>query len=180
MKAIFAAALAGLALSSCADTRHRMVVSVAEQRMVLLDEGKPVAQFPVSTSKFGLGSSGHSNFTPLGRHEVAEKIGGGQPLGMKFKNRVPTGEIVPVNAPGRDPIVTRILWLKGLEAQNQNTYSRYIYIHGTPEESKLGTPASYGCVRMRSVDVAWLYNQVGKGAKVDIVRGPAAPLIPPS
>lgn len=165
----------GLLLVSCADTRHRMIVSVAEQRMVLLDKGKPVATFPVSTSKFGLGSSGRSNFTPLGRHEIAKKIGGGQPLGMKFKSRKPTGEIVPVNAPGRDPIVTRILWLKGLEPQNRNTYSRYIYIHGTPEEYKIGTPASYGCVRMRSADVARLYDRVGPGAKVDIVRGTLPP-----
>jgi lipoprotein-anchoring transpeptidase ErfK/SrfK len=164
----------GLIFVSCADTRHRMIVSVAEQRMLLLDQGKPAATFAVSTSKFGLGSSGRSNFTPLGRHEIAKKIGGGQPLGMKFKSRKPTGEIVPVNAPGRDPIVTRILWLKGLEPQNRNTYSRYIYIHGTPEEFRLGTPASYGCVRMRSVDVAWLYDKVGTGAKVDIVAGPLA------
>lgn len=164
----------GLLLVSCADTRHRMIVSVAEQRMVVLDKGQPIANFPVSTSKFGLGSSGRSNFTPLGRHEIAKKIGGGQPSGMKFKSRKPTGEIVPVNAPGRDPIVTRILWLKGLEEQNRNTYSRYIYIHGTPEESRIGTPASYGCVRMRSVDVVWLYDKVGTGAKVDIVPGPLA------
>ena len=178
MKTIPGAVLAALFLSSCADTRHRMVVSVAEQRLVLLDDGKPMAQFPVSTSKFGLGSSGRTNFTPLGRHQVAKKIGGGQPLGMKFKSRRPTGEIVPVNAPGRDPIVTRILWLKGLEAQNRNTYSRYIYIHGTPEESKLGTPASFGCVRMRSADVAWLFDRIGNGAKVDIVQGPATSAIP--
>ena len=163
-----------LLLVSCADTRHRMIVSVAEQRMVVLAEGKPIAQFPVSTSKFGLGSSGRSNFTPLGRHAIAKKIGGGQPSGMKFKSRKPTGEIVPVNAPGRDPIVTRILWLKGLEGQNQNTRSRYIYIHGTPEEHRIGTPASYGCVRMRSADVIWLYDTVGKGAKVDILPGPIA------
>ena len=142
--------------------------------MVLLDEHEQIASFPVSTSKFGIGNTGHSYFTPLGRHEIAQKIGGGQALGMKFKSRVPTGEIVPVNAPGRDPIVTRILWLRGLEARNRNTYSRYIYIHGTPEEFRIGTPASYGCVRMRSKDVAWLYNRVGKGAKVDIVPGPAS------
>lgn len=178
MKLILTALLPALLFCSCADTRHRMVVSVAEQRMVLLEDGNPVAQFPVSTSKFGLGSSGRSNFTPLGRHAVAKKIGAGQPLGMKFKSRRPTGEIVPVNAPGRDPIVTRILWLKGLEEQNKNTWSRYIYIHGTPEEAKLGTPASYGCVRMRSADIAWLYDKVGKGARVDIVPGPLAPSAP--
>ena len=91
---------------------------------------------------------------------------------MKFKSRVPTGEIVPVNAPGRDPIVTRILWLSGLDPGNRNTYSRYIYIHGTPEEYKLGTAASYGCIRMSSRDVAWLYDEVGVGAKVEIYREP--------
>ena len=85
---------------------------------------------------------------------------------MKFKDRKPTGEIVPVNAPGRDPIVTRILWLKGLERQNANAFERMIYIHGTPEEARLGTPASYGCIRMRSVDVIALFNTVGRGARV--------------
>ena len=163
-----------LLFASCADTRHRMIVSVAEQRMVVLDDGKPIAQFPVSTSKFGLGSHGGSNFTPLGRHAIAKKIGSGEPAGMNFKSRKATGEIVPVNAPGREPLVTRILWLKGLEAQNQNSHSRYIYIHGTPEEHRIGTPASYGCVRMRSADVIWLYETVGKGAKVDILPGPIA------
>lgn len=157
-----------------------MIVSVAEQRMVVLDEGKVIGQFPVSTSKFGIGVAprGVKFYTPLGRHAVAKKIGGGQPLGMKFKSRKVTGEIVPVNAPGRDPIVTRILWLKGLEAHNKDTFRRYIYIHGTPEEAKLGTPASFGCVRMRSADVAWLYEVVGKGAKVDIVPGPVSSAAP--
>jgi lipoprotein-anchoring transpeptidase ErfK/SrfK len=98
--------------------------------------------------------------------EVAKKIGASAPLGMKFKSRQPTGEIVPVNAPGRDPIVTRILWLRGLERRNANAFSRMIYIHGTPEESKLGTPASYGCIRMRSKDIVQLFNMVGSGAKV--------------
>ncbi|MDB6069534.1 MAG: ErfK/YbiS/YcfS/YnhG family protein [Verrucomicrobiales bacterium] len=180
MKAFLLALLVAVLGSSCADTRHRMIVSVAEQRMVVLDEGKMIGQFPVSTSKFGVGVApdGVKYFTPLGRHAVAKKIGGGQPLGMKFKSRKATGEIVPVNAPGRDPIVTRILWLKGLEAQNKSTFGRYIYIHGTPEEAKLGKPASYGCVRMRSVDVAWLYDIVGKGARVDILLGPVSSAAP--
>ena len=91
---------------------------------------------------------------------------------MKFKSRRPTGEIVEPNAPGRDPIVTRILWLKGMEAQNKNTHSRCIYIHGTPEEWRIGTPASFGCVRMRSCDVIELFNIVGEGAVVDIVNRP--------
>jgi lipoprotein-anchoring transpeptidase ErfK/SrfK len=112
--------------------------------------------------------SNGSNGTPLGKHEVAKKIGGGQPSGMKFKSRRPTGEIVPPNAPGRDPIVSRILWLTGLERSNRNSYSRCIYIHGTAEEWRIGTPASYGCIRMRSKDVIQLYNTVGEGAAVDI------------
>ncbi len=96
---------------------------------------------------------------------------------MKFKNRKATGEIVAVNAPGRDPIVTRILRLKGLERQNANTFERTIYIHGTPEELKIGSPASYGCVRMRSRDVVQLFNTVGEGARVQISRDPLPPVI---
>lgn len=164
-----------LMLSSCADTRHRLVVSVAEQRMVLFDRGQPVTTFPVSTSKFGLGDVPGSNFTPLGKLKVAKKYGDGLPLGMRLKDRKPTGEIVPVNAPGRDPIVTRIFWLKGMEPQNARCFDRYIYIHGTPEESRLGTAASYGCVRMSSRQVAWLYDRVGTGARVDIIPGPLPP-----
>ena len=140
--------------------------------MVLLNDGVPIALYPVSTSRFGLGDLPGSNGTPLGELEIAEKIGGGEPLGMKFKSRVPTGEIVPVDAPGRDPVVTRILWLRGLDANNANAYGRYIYIHGTPEERNVGQPASYGCVRMRSRDVAALYDEVGKGARVYICNGP--------
>lgn len=145
-----------------------MVVSVPEQKMALYRKGKLVNTYDVSTSKFGLGSSAGSNRTPLGMHAVAKKVGGGHRSGMKFSSRKPTGEIVPVNAPGRDPIVTRILWLKGLESCNRNSFSRTIYIHGTPEESRIGTPASYGCIRMRSRDIIRLYSAVGVGAKVDI------------
>lgn len=164
--------VATLFLSSCADTKHRLLVSVADQRMAVFREGKPITTFPISTSKFGLGDVPSSNFTPLGHMQIAKKIGGGQPMGMKFKSRVPTGEIVPVNSPGRDPIVTRILWLKGKEAQNRGAYGRYIYIHGTPEESKLGTAASYGCVRMASRDIVWLYDTIGNKVRVDIIPGP--------
>jgi hypothetical protein len=104
--------------------------------------------------------------------EIAEKIGRGAPLGMKFKDRRPTGEIVAPDAPGRDPIVTRILWLKGLEPQNRHAHARAIYIHGTAEERTIGRPASYGCIRMRSRDVAELFNTVGVGAQVEIMRAP--------
>ena len=162
-------------LAACADQHHQIVISVPEQRMVVLNDGIPTAFYPVSTSRFGLSDHPGSNGTPLGALEIAEKIGGGEPLGMKFKSRVPTGEIVPVDAPGRDPVVTRILWLRGLEPVNANAYDRYIYIHGTPEERSVGQPASYGCVRMRSRDVAALYDEVGKGARV-FIRNESLPL----
>jgi lipoprotein-anchoring transpeptidase ErfK/SrfK len=160
-------------LAACAKDRiHTMVVSVPEQRMALYRKGELVRTYDVSTSRFAVSAVEGTNGTPLGHLEVAKKIGGGQPAGMKFKNRLPTGEVVPVNAPGRDPIVSRILWLKGLEDQNRNTYERYIYIHGTPEEKNIGKPASYGCVRMKSKDVIELYDIVGTGAAVDIVNAP--------
>lgn len=155
--------------SGCVGDRvHRIRVVVDEQRMEVFRKEELLASFAVSTSKFGLGDRPGSNCTPLGRLSIARKIGGGQPQGMKFKDRVPTGEIVPVNAPGRDPIVTRILWLRGHEERNRNALDRYIYIHGTPEERKLGEPVSYGCIRMRSRDIAWLYDTVGVGARVEI------------
>ena len=161
-----------LLFGACAsrDKIHTIRVSVADEKMVVYRKGERIATYPVSTSKFGLGDRPGSRATPLGRLEIAKKIGGGQPSGMKFRSRRATGEIVRVNAPGRDPIVSRILWLKGLESQNRNAYRRTIYIHGTAEEWKIGTPASYGCVRMKSRDVIALYNTVGVGAKVEITR----------
>lgn len=153
------------------DTRSKMIVSVRDQRMLLVKDGKPVKSYTVSTSKFGIGSRSGSNHTPLGRMEVARKIGGGYPAGMVFKSRRPTGEILKPNAPGRDPIVSRILWLHGREAENRNTFGRCVYIHGTPEEWRLGTPASYGCIRMGMKDVVDLYNRVGEGAEVRVIRG---------
>lgn len=163
-----------LGLSSCGtgkDTRNQMYVSVSDQRMLLVHDGKPVKAYVVSTSKFGIGSRPGSNHTPLGRLEVARKIGDGAPTGMVFKSRRPTGEILKPNAPGRDPIVSRILWLNGKESHNRNTFGRCVYIHGTPEEWRLGTPASYGCIRMGMKDVVDLYNRVGEGAEVKIIRG---------
>ena len=175
-RAGFLAAAAGavLFLSGCADTRHAIVISVPEQRMLLLDQGVPVAVFPVSTSKFGTGDQSGTGQTPLGDLEIAEKIGEGAPLGAVLKSRRRTGEIVAVDAPGRDAVVTRILWLRGLEARNGNAYGRFIYIHGTPEERNIGKPVSYGCVRMRSRDVVRLYDTVGKGARVYIRSQPIA------
>ena len=138
-----------------------------------------MAIYPVSTSKFGLGDFLGSNRTPLGELQVADKIGDGALPGAVFKDRRRTGEVIPVDAPGRDPIVTRILWLRGRESQNANAYTRMIYIHGTPEERNIGKPASYGCIRMRSSDIVQLYEIVGRGAQVSIVNFPLAAAVPP-
>jgi hypothetical protein len=172
--------LLALFIASCAapDTRHHIVISTREQKLALLDRNNVMAIFPVSTSKFGLGDLRGSRFTPLGQLQIAEKIGGSAPPGAVFKDRRRTGEIVSANSPGRDPIVTRILWLRGLEAQNANAFGRDIYIHGTPEEWKIGSPASYGCIRMRSGDIIYLYNIVGLGAAVTIVNVPLTTAIP--
>ena len=146
--------------------------------MALLDNDIPLTTFPVSTSKFTIGDWPGSRGTPLGELEIAKKIGDSAPSGTVFKDRRPTGEILVPDAPGRDPIVTRILWLRGREAQNANAYGRYIYIHGTPEERNIGKPASYGCIRMRSRDVIQLFDIVGWGAKVTIVNEPLEAVVP--
>jgi hypothetical protein len=167
-------------LASCAtpDRQHQMIVSVRDQKLALLEDGKLLATYPVSTSKFCLGDRLRCYGTPLGRLEVAQKVGDGAPIGAVFKDRRRTGEIVPVNAPGRDPIVTRIIWLRGLERQNANAFRRAIYIHGTPDERNIGHPASYGCIRMRSCDIVSLYNLVGRGAEVRIADAPLETLAP--
>jgi len=167
-------------IASCAapDTRHQIVISTREQKLAVLDRGNLMAIYSVSTSKFGLGDWRGSRFTPLGQLQIAEKIGGDAPPGAVFKDRRRTGEIVLPDSPGRDPIVTRILWLRGLEPQNANAFTRDIYIHGTPEERLIGTPASYGCIRMRSSDIISLYDIVGVGAAVSIVNTSLASAIP--
>jgi lipoprotein-anchoring transpeptidase ErfK/SrfK len=174
------ALLFAILLASCAapDTQHHIVISTRDQKMALLDKNNVMAIYAVSTSKFGLGDWAGSRFTPLGELQIAEKIGGNAPTGAVFKDRRRTGEIVQPNSPGRDPIVTRILWLRGLEAQNARAFSRDIYIHGTPEESKIGSPASYGCIRMRSDDIIHLFDIVGVGAAVTIVDAPLTSAVP--
>ena len=146
-----------------------VVISIADQKLALVEDGAPVAQFPVSTSKFGVGDRPGSYATPLGLLEIASKIGANAPLGTVFKSRVQTGEVLRPNARGRDPIVTRILWLRGLEGRNARAYDRGIYIHGTPVERLIGRPASYGCIRMRSRDVAHLFNAVTVGTRIAVV-----------
>src|SRR5205814_4762949 len=137
--------------------------------LMLLQNGTRVATYPVSTSKYGLGDFWGRMTTPLGYLQVAQKIGDNAPLGAVFHNRRFTGEVLRPNAPGRDPITTRIIWLRGLEAQNPHAFQRCIYIHGTPEEKEIGRPASYGCIRMKSRDVAELYAQLPVGAVVQII-----------
>ncbi|MGC6427390.1 MAG: L,D-transpeptidase family protein [Akkermansiaceae bacterium] len=159
-----------LSCGSKYDSRNQMIVSVRDQKMLLVKDDKPIKAYPISTSKFGLGSRAGSCRTPLGRLEVAKKVGGGAPSGAVFKSRRRTGEILRPNAPGRDPIVTRILWLRGLEHSNRNTMARCIYIHGTPEERTIGRPTSYGCIRMKSRHIIDLYKRVGVGAGVRVIR----------
>lgn len=159
-------------LTSAASAATSIVVSVPEQRLALIEDGVTVAVYPVSTSKFGLGDQTNSYRTPLGSMEIAAKIGDQAPLGAVFKSRVRTGEILRPNASGRDPIVTRIMWLRGLESRNSQAYGRGIYIHGTPVERLIGRPASYGCIRMRSRDVVRLFNATPVGTKIDVVNAP--------
>ena len=151
------------------DTSNQMIISVRDQKLMLLRNGEKVAMYPISTSMFGLGDAWGRMTTPLGYLAVEKKIGDNVPIGAVFHNRRLTGEVLKPNTPGRDPITTRIIWLRGLEAQNAHAFQRCIYIHGTPEEKKIGQPASYGCIRMKSKDVADLYNQVPLGAIVQII-----------
>jgi lipoprotein-anchoring transpeptidase ErfK/SrfK len=181
---IFLIALALVALvrgeSACAFSPGReIVVSVPDQELAVLDRGKLVARYPISTSKFGIGDSSGSYRTPLGVLFVSGKFGDKLPGGAVIRNRISTGEIVSANAPGRDAIVSRVIWLRGMEAQNRAAHDRCIYIHGTPEEKRIGKPASFGCIRMRSRDVIALYDLVHIGMHVGITQKRIADLLPP-
>ncbi len=126
--------------------------------------------FPVSTSRFGLGSEPGSLRTPLGRFQIHEKIGDAVPLGTVFKSRVPVAQD-GLDSTAEDLVLTRILWLDGLELHNQNTMGRYIYFHGTNHEALVGQPASHGCMRMLNRDIVELYDLVTVGTQVHIVQG---------
>jgi lipoprotein-anchoring transpeptidase ErfK/SrfK len=153
------------------DSSLTVVVSVAEQRLALVEDGVIIKKFPISTSKFGLGDGPNSYKTPLGRLRVCVKLGDDLPIGAVFKRRNFSGEVIPRNARGRDPIVTRILWLEGIEPNNKNARTRCIYIHGTPQERMIGTASSFGCVRMRSADVIEVFDAVPIGTSVTIIPG---------
>jgi lipoprotein-anchoring transpeptidase ErfK/SrfK len=127
----------------------------------------PVRTYPVSTSRFGIGTEQGSLKTPTGRFRVAEKIGGDTPPGTIFQSRVPLKPDDP-RPPTEDLVMSRILWLDGLDEHNANTRERFIYIHGTKHEGKIGSPASCGCIRMRNADVLELFDLVDHDTPVII------------
>lgn len=151
------------------NSQTKIVVTVADQTLRLLEGGHEVASFSISTARNGLGFAEGSLKTPTGRFRICRKIGEGEPLGMIFKGRKPTGRIGTEADPG-DSVQTRILWLDGCDPENANTKDRYIYIHGTNHESTIGRPESQGCVRMRNEDVVWLFERVSEGTPVEIER----------
>jgi L,D-transpeptidase YbiS len=152
------------------DSENRLTlhISVKDQTLEVRDgAGQTLRRYPVSTSSYGLGSEPGSLRTPLGRFRIGEKFGDDAELGMVFKSRQPTG-VIGLGALEEDLVLTRILWLEGLEEHNANTRDRYIYIHGTNHEGLIGQPASHGCVRMRNADIAELYALAPAGAEVHI------------
>ena len=161
----------------CLASESSVLVSIPDQQLLLFKDGLEKERFTISTSRFGTGDRWGSYATPLGALQIADKIGENAREGAVFKERHLTGEVLPPNAPGRDPIVTRILWLRGLERQNANAFPRFIYIHGTPEERRLGTPVSWGCIRMRSKDVIKLFETVEIGTRVEILNKPVKTLL---
>ena len=156
-----------------------IVISVPDQQLAVIDRRKLIAKYAISTSKFGLGDGNGTYRTPLGTLFVSAKFGDHLPAGAVIKNRVPTGEVVNVNAPGRDAIVSRVIWLRGMEQQNRSARDRCIYIHGTPEERRIGTPASFGCIRMRSRDVIALYDLAHIGMHVTVTPKRIADFVQP-
>ena len=145
----------------------KIEISVRKQRLTLRSGRKKVAEYPVSTSRFGLGTKEGSFKTPTGRFRVAEKIGDGMAIGTVFKGRRPVKPTRKLLREG-DLVMTRILWLDGLERRNANTHGRYVYIHGTNREESIGVAASEGCVRMNNADVAELFELVAVDTPVEI------------
>ena len=159
-----------------------LVINIAQQMLTLYEYDKEVTQYMVSTAKNGIGSQQDSGCTPLGKHFIAKKIGANEPMNAVFTGRIPTGEIYSAELgkrqPERDWILSRILWLSGLEeginkgSNSQggcDTYQRYIYIHGTPDSEPMGVPLSHGCIRMRNEDIMELFERVEEGTAVTII-----------
>jgi len=156
-----------------------MYVSVKYQRLYLISNDSTIRKYSISTAKKGIGCETKSNKTPSGLHTIKRKIGEDVPFGGILESRIHTGEIAKVltekkNA-DKDYITTRIMWLQGEEpglnkGRNMDSYNRYIYIHGTPEEGFIGEPASHGCVRMKNKDVIELYDLVDEGTPILILK----------
>lgn len=144
----------------------RIEVSIGQQLLRLYDGHRIVREWPCSTSKFGIGFTPGSNKTPVGSFVVKEKHGDGAESGTIFKSRQPAGHWSPGMDTTSDFVLTRILWLHGLEARNANTFERYIYIHGTNDEARIGRAASHGCVRLKNRDVVELFDAVPVGTAV--------------
>jgi len=161
-----------------ASTGTELVVSIPDQTVALIEGGKLIARYRVSTSKFGNGDSAGTYRTPLGALFVSGKFGDHLPPGTVIRNRMPTGEVIAVDAPNRDAIVSRVIWLRGMEQQNVAAHDRCIYIHGTPEERNIGKAASFGCIRMRSRDIIALYDRVHIGMHVTISQESIDELVP--
>jgi lipoprotein-anchoring transpeptidase ErfK/SrfK len=145
----------------------RIHVSVRDQELKLRRGRKIIRRYPVSTSRFGLGSEEGSHRTPLGQFRVSDKIGEAMPAGTIFVSRVPLKPDDPLPST-QDLVLSRILWLDGLETHNANTRDRFIYIHGTKHEDKIGKPDSHGCIRMRNADVIELFDLVDVDTPVTI------------
>ncbi len=155
-----------------------VLISLREQLLRLMDGACLTAEFPISSAAKGAGQRNGSGQTPLGRHRVRLKVGAGAPVDTVFRGRRPTGEIyspaLAASNPGRDWILTRLLWLTGcVSGFNRggavDTLRRYIYIHGTPDAEPMGVPLSHGCIRMRNRDIIELFDQVQNGTVVDIL-----------
>lgn len=156
----------------------QILIDIPSQTLSLLgDDGACIRRYSVSTARNGAGEASGSFCTPRGRHIIRARIGAGAPIGVAFRGRRPTGEVwtpeLAAANPGRDWILTRILWLSGTEPGfnrlgEVDSMRRYIYIHGTPDTEPMGVPLSIGCVRMRNRDVAELFELVPAGTAVDI------------
>lgn len=149
-------------------SRPRIEISVTEQRLRLLDGENLMAEYAVSTGKRGLGTEEGSFKTPTGQFEICEKIGEGAETGTIFKGRKPVGSWKPGDSAEGDLVLSRILWLDGIDPENANSRDRYIYIHGTNQEELIGQPASEGCVRMKNADVLDLFDRIPTSTPVSI------------
>lgn len=146
----------------------RIVVSIDRQELSLLEGASVTYRFPISSARRGVGFKEGSHLTPTGRFTIREMIGDGQAVGTVFVGRRPVGIWSPSQPTGNDLVLTRILRLDGLDPDNANSWNRYIYIHGTNQESLLGTPASMGCIRMSNADIVELFSLVRVGTPVKI------------